>query len=445
MSTLIGVPIPVNSVGTLPLSYLQLTESSKSKSILLNARQISQQFLSKLHLARRQAISFKPFPQLSSSDVADLLRKSQDAIFEEDFERSISISHQLINLSLKGLHYYHTYHRSFLYSSVILSYFGWISLTLISLLKRNELIANQVYKRSSLTTTSFQFYGNIFFIVVTFFTFSILFFLQMKFSYFVYCSLPIIIWYYVFRERLVLTESYKILQQNSILHRHLFISLFLIMSGIWILIIGFFYRFALTIFLWMIAFVFKRKHWKVLCFLLSIFPMLPVVGRSPNAFTVVFGGLLGSIFSFRLEKGNLSTKLFTLMPLICGIVAPLTIYLSDKFNTVPIFVHIFSWQVLFSSWFLPLLATKKLEARFIVVLVGHLSSYILLSLSYDSIFCSLFCFLLFSWVECEKEEAIKQKTNSAESNLSFCKFIFQSNHLIQKNLFKQLTSLSFQT
>lgn len=44
MSSLIGVPFPLNSVGVLPMNYLNGTEEYKARSLLTNAKQIIAQY-----------------------------------------------------------------------------------------------------------------------------------------------------------------------------------------------------------------------------------------------------------------------------------------------------------------------------------------------------------------------------------------------------------------
>jgi phosphatidylinositol glycan class N len=47
MSHLIGIDLPVNSVGQLPLSYLKADEKAKAEAAFSNARQILEQYVVK--------------------------------------------------------------------------------------------------------------------------------------------------------------------------------------------------------------------------------------------------------------------------------------------------------------------------------------------------------------------------------------------------------------
>ncbi|CAL1547843.1 unnamed protein product [Lymnaea stagnalis] len=63
MSYLIGVPFPVNSVGTLPIDVLSAPEDEKAEALLANAEQILAQFQVKMNQIKERTISatFRPF------------------------------------------------------------------------------------------------------------------------------------------------------------------------------------------------------------------------------------------------------------------------------------------------------------------------------------------------------------------------------------------------
>uniref|UniRef100_A0A7N6C297 GPI ethanolamine phosphate transferase 1 n=1 Tax=Anabas testudineus TaxID=64144 RepID=A0A7N6C297_ANATE len=58
MASLIGVPIPVNSVGLLPLSYLNNTDRFKAESMYTNAFQVLEQFKVKMTQKKESTLSF---------------------------------------------------------------------------------------------------------------------------------------------------------------------------------------------------------------------------------------------------------------------------------------------------------------------------------------------------------------------------------------------------
>ncbi|CAG5124117.1 unnamed protein product, partial [Candidula unifasciata] len=63
MAFLIGIPLPVNSVGILPIDVLNATDADKAQALLANAEQILAQFQVKMNQIKERTISatFRPF------------------------------------------------------------------------------------------------------------------------------------------------------------------------------------------------------------------------------------------------------------------------------------------------------------------------------------------------------------------------------------------------
>ncbi|CAJ1782183.1 unnamed protein product [Sphenostylis stenocarpa] len=93
VSTLLGLPCPVNSVGSLPLNYINMTKADEVEAVFSNTKEILNQFL----------------------------RKSP-----RDYEAAIDLSQNLRNLALQGLHYFQTYDWLMLMSIITLGYVGWM-------------------------------------------------------------------------------------------------------------------------------------------------------------------------------------------------------------------------------------------------------------------------------------------------------------------------------
>ena len=61
MSSLAGIPVPVNSVGVLPIDYVSNDIITKAQLLLSNARQISAQYVASFSQAKQKSIFFKQF------------------------------------------------------------------------------------------------------------------------------------------------------------------------------------------------------------------------------------------------------------------------------------------------------------------------------------------------------------------------------------------------
>ncbi|KAH0464799.1 hypothetical protein IEQ34_004902 [Dendrobium chrysotoxum] len=105
MATLVGLPCPVNSVGILPLQYLQLNKGEEVEAALANTKEILNQFLRKSHF-----------------------------ISAHDYDAAMKSSENLRRLSLTGIHYFQTYDWLMLMSTIYLTgslLMGFISVILI--------------------------------------------------------------------------------------------------------------------------------------------------------------------------------------------------------------------------------------------------------------------------------------------------------------------------
>lgn len=60
-----GVPFPLNSVGILPLDYLDNTEIYKAENIFTNAKQILAQYQIKERMKKETSLIFRQFSELT--------------------------------------------------------------------------------------------------------------------------------------------------------------------------------------------------------------------------------------------------------------------------------------------------------------------------------------------------------------------------------------------
>uniref|UniRef100_A0A674E7X6 GPI ethanolamine phosphate transferase 1 n=1 Tax=Salmo trutta TaxID=8032 RepID=A0A674E7X6_SALTR len=150
MSSLIGVPIPLNSVGVLPLQYLNNSDQFKAESMYSNAIQILEQFKVKMAQKKETTLSFLFTPYQSLMDHA-----------------------------LEGLSYYHTYDRFFLGCSVVLGFTGWTSYVVLVILKTH------------VSGKTLWWIG----VGATLLIGMFLIIQRSPVTYYIYCLLPVPVWY----------------------------------------------------------------------------------------------------------------------------------------------------------------------------------------------------------------------------------------------------------
>ncbi|XP_029088468.1 GPI ethanolamine phosphate transferase 1 isoform X2 [Monodon monoceros] len=293
MAALIGVPFPLNSVGTLPVDILNSTDLFKAESMFTNAVQILEQFKVKMAQKKEATLPFlfTPFNSLSDSKQINNLRKARSYIKQKKYDEAVSLCKELINLALKGLSYYHTYDRFFLAFNIVLGFVGWTSYASLLIIKSHcnltRGVSKEVKKPSHLLSCSFIAVG----VLLALF----LLIQACPWTYYIYCLLPLPVWYAVLREFPVIQGLVTLLLTFPPSHFVGYLLLFIL--GVEVLVLSFFYRYMLTAGL--IAFagwpfitpLWTRAKstslsWIFFCLLLAVFPLMPVVGRKPNIFLV---------------------------------------------------------------------------------------------------------------------------------------------------------------
>ncbi|KAM6217558.1 GPI ethanolamine phosphate transferase 1-like [Rhynchocyon petersi] len=439
MASLIGVPFPLNSVGTLPVAYLNTTDLFKAESMFTNAVQILQQFKVKMAQKKEVTLSFlfTPFKSLSDSKQLSLLRKARSYIKERKYDEAVSLCKELIGLALEGLSYYHTYDRFFLGLNVVLGFVGWISYVSLLIIKyysdltRN--VGKEVKKPSCLRLCGFVAIG-----------LSVAFFLLIQASpwtYYVYCLLPVPMWCAVLRESHVIQALIKSLLAFPL--RHSVSSVLVFILGIETLVLSFFYRSTLTAGL--IAFagwpVFTQLwtrakitslSWTFFSLLTAVFPLMPVVGRKPDLSLVIGAGLLVlllsifvTIFLIRSQDHFISEDLLVhLLQMLSVVLSMLVVYSTHhsllRKEGLPLLNQVLSWTVLASSLVVPLLSPSLLFQRLSSILLSLMPTYLLLSTGYEALFPLVLSGLMFVWILMEQETlqqsgvACKQKLTSID-------------------------------
>lgn len=445
MASLIGVPFPLNSVGTLPVDYLNNTGLFKAESMLTNAVQILEQF--KVKMTQKKEVTlpflFTPFKLLSDSQQLDILRKARSYIKQERFDEVVSLCEELIDLALKGLSYYHTYDRFFLGISVAVGFVGWTSYASLLILKSHSNLTRsarkEVKKPHHLLPCSFVAIG----VLVACF----LLIQACPWTYYVYCLLPVPIWYAVLREYQVIQDLVSSLLTFPLSH---FVACLLVfILGIEVLVFSFFYRYMLTAGLAVFAaWPFLTRLWaraKITCLswalfslLLAVFPLMPVVGRKADISLVMGAGLLVLLLSLALVTTLTKRKttvakeelLVLLLQMLSTVFSMYVVYSTHhsllKKEGLPLMNQIVSWATLASSLVVPFLSSTALFQRLSSILLSLMPTYLLLSTGYEALFPLVLSCLMFVWIYME-QETLQQPGISCKQKLGSIQFTCNTN------------------
>ncbi|XP_039900247.1 GPI ethanolamine phosphate transferase 1 isoform X2 [Simochromis diagramma] len=426
MASLIGVPIPVNSVGVLPLLYLNNSERFMAESMYTNAIQVLEQFKMKMMQKKETTLSFlfTPYQLLTESKQAEFTQKARILIQLEKYEDAISLCQSLISRSLEGLVYYHTYDRFFLGCSVVLGFVGWTSYVVLVILKTHASLNRHPNLTKQIPGRNLARLCTCVAVVITLF----LLIQRSPITYYIYCLLPIPVWYSVLKESGTLRD---LIQTAPSLPLWKCLGYFVLVAfGIELLVVSFFHRAMLTVGLAVLSLwpflsgLFGKAKsrslsWLVGCLCLAAFPLMPVVGREPNIHLVTCAGLLALFTSAcYLWSSRRRTPLplgdrpqFVIQMLlvaVCAYVPSLTHSSLQQKQGLPLLNQIISWSTLASSIFVPLLSSTRLFHRLLSIFLSLTSTYLLLSTGSEALFPPVLSWLMFVWINIEQEALLAQ-------------------------------------
>ncbi|XP_055273453.1 GPI ethanolamine phosphate transferase 1 isoform X2 [Moschus berezovskii] len=382
MAALIGVPFPLNSVGIIPVDILNTSDHFKAESMFTNAVQILEQFKVKMTQKKEATLSFLFTPFKSLSDTKQA------------------------NILRKARYY-------------------------IKQKKYDEANPSRLLPCTFVATGVF----------VTFF----LLIQACPWTYYIYCLLPLPIWYAVLQEIPVIQGFVTLLSTYP--PRRLLGNLLLFILGVEVLVLSFFYRYMLTAGL--VAFaawpfitpLWTRAKsislsWIFFCLLLAVFPLMPVVGRKPDIFLVVGAGLLVLLLSLFVVTSVIKRKdsfineelVLHLLQMLGTVFSMCIVYGTHnsllKKQGLPLLNQIASWVILASSFVVPLLSPAVVFDRLFSILLSSMSTYLLLSTGYEALFPLVLSCLMFIWIHMEQETL--QQSASCKQKVSAIQFTCNS-------------------
>lgn len=436
MAALLGIPYPVNSVGALPLEILDIPLQDQTEAMFSNAQQILAQFKVKMELKKKTTLSqtFRPFLELTEDKQVLHVRKIKNLIKDRLFEDAIEESQQLMALAFRGLGYYQNYDRFLLGLSVTAGFVGWIFYILTLILQDHVGLS---YKRTFFDELNSPFLLSKKFIqglAVTVAVVIILLLLvqSLPWTYFLYCLVPVLLWKLVLESWPIYVTAAQRLWDSSrspVIGTTLFC--LLILEAV---VAGFFYREIFSIGfvalgVWpLFAYRTRSRNqyvWLVTCLLLSVFPLLPVVGRQSNYSVVLLAGILAFIAGCVIDRRYLMNVKGA--KIRC---AQLTVLLAAIYNLwsvsssirrkegLPWLNQILSWSILVTSSLFPLLSPTQVLPRLFSIVFAFFPVYLLLSLLQEGLFIICFCVVLFSWIQMEKEVHIAKEKNLLTADFS---------------------------
>jgi phosphatidylinositol glycan class N len=206
MAYLVGLDFPTNSVGRLPLDYIDGSPREKALAVLANTQAVLEMYHVKEEHKKASLLRYKPFEPLAEdgqNSVEKHLNIIKELIDSGLYDEAIEKSAILFSMGLEGLRYLQTYDWLFLRTIVTLGYLGWIAYSLTTVIDLHVLHGAS---ESSRTMSSTLFFSSILVAL-----FSIFFYQGSSWRYYFYGMFPIFFWEEVFSQRKALLAGREIL------------------------------------------------------------------------------------------------------------------------------------------------------------------------------------------------------------------------------------------
>ncbi|GJC94727.1 GPI ethanolamine phosphate transferase 1 [Colletotrichum higginsianum] len=402
MAYLIGVEFPVNSVGELPLSYLDAKPKEKAEALLANAREILEMYGVKERIKKTNQLRYVPYKPLSLEDRTpkERIQAIRTLIDGGSFEEAIEETATLIKTALEGLRYLQTYDWLFLRALITIGYLGWTAFALTTVVDLHILQGTTQPQRSTGGTIVFS---SILAALLTSFIAS-----RSPLTYYAYAFFPVFFWEEVYARRESLVRGRKALfghigSGNDLLS--LVLGAVVYVGIVESLAVGYIHREVLTVLFWIGALYplahglsFLQKHpvltttWFVSCAVMGIFTLLPA-------------NKVENITLIRLQLRTLFDLSQTGLVMLSIIITRSSALSLQAKGGLPRTKQVAGWLVLIASLLVPLAHQLQPNSHYIhrlmVIFLGFAPTFVILTISYEALFYVVYATLLLSWIQLE--------------------------------------------
>lgn len=452
MSAILSIPVPVNSVGSLPLELLNMTLENKAKALYSNCKQLANQYNKKRNDVEKYALSllYFPFRPLDKDNYAIAMSEMDNLLEQKEYEILIKLCHITMNLSLQGLEYYHKYYQFPLLIMVTLSFIGWTFYLLTNLIlfkiKTNRNVSVKKRYMDKFVVNS----KHIIALGIGLFFCALVAIQNLPIQYHIYCLMPALLWGKM-TDYIHLWGNLYSMAKGDRLPR-MILEIAFVLCGVICLSLSFTYRWMLSVPLLVMAiwplFPNTRRQlsfacimtWTVSAFILCLFTLLPVVGKEAHIDLVIRAGFLG-IMMLLLYMWQLLARLyvrkkathvdtaFNILQIMLMLIAMYNVHIQskrfDEATPVSKFDQKVAWFIAVSSLIVPMFSKRRIMCRLAAVNMSILTFYILLSVSHEG----LFLLMLITHVSCWAYIELRLKRYA---QLQFADFEFSSEVIINR-------------
>ncbi|XP_055920389.1 GPI ethanolamine phosphate transferase 1 [Eupeodes corollae] len=382
MSSLIGLPPPMNSFGKLPKDILKVSSEYMATASYTNALQLIAQFESLLKAFNRGVFSnFMPsFKALQDQSITEFRTKSEKLFELKNFDKVIEESFTVMQNALDGIEYYHTYYQNLLLFCTSLSLVIWM-FCLITFFVSSDSPMTSLRSFIKPVAVGLLLLGCILMQKIP---------IEVGF----YIVLPVLVWSLAIHS----SHNKKRWLKTLLTKRNLTILLTVILGAV-LMVSSFFRRqFITLVFLLFALLKFKSilgegvkfYLWLAMSLILSTFPLLSDVMGQKNDVLLLFGAVL-ALTRGLIVKSNLPRWMYVVA--IIGLLnTSICVFKHNNLESVPLICRAISWLFLIHSLAAPFYVhSNSLKAQVEIVFFSLSIGYVLLSTSFEVIFVVLFC------------------------------------------------------
>ncbi|PNS16298.1 hypothetical protein CAC42_6405 [Sphaceloma murrayae] len=450
MAYLAGLEFPVNSVGELPLEYLDTTDEQKAEAMLVNAHGILEMYRIKEQQRMARELRYRPFHGFGDEEhsIEHRLAEVRATIDDTEYQKAIRDSDELMKLGLEGLRYLQRYDWLFLRTMVTAGYLGWIAFSFTMAIDQHVLNSAVEAKRTTGITITFSS------ILVG--LFGLLAVQSSPWMYYLYALFPVLFWEEVFTRRRAIITGTKALA-NSVAAQDFAAFGFnaLLLVGVMEIMVQSYYRREMYTVMYLLGvvwpvtygFEFLRKNfllcitWIACCIAMSVFTLLPA-NKVENTLLINLGGFFmlaaGVVYivfdKTILQQGKVSGLPSaglqgisrTILGIQVGLIALAALVTRSSTASLqaktglPLGTQVVGWIVFVSSLILPFAHSLQPHTHYIhrlmVIFLSFSPMFIILTISYEGLFYLIFSLTLVTWVRLEHR--IYNQTLSPGRNIS---------------------------
>ncbi|KAL9064852.1 MAG: hypothetical protein Q9157_007683 [Trypethelium eluteriae] len=438
MAYLAGLAFPVNSVGELPLKYLNADAKGKAEALLVNTREILEMYRVKEEQKRATVLRYKPFSSFATEERSPDHRIDHisQLIKSQKFNQAIEESQTLLKLTLDGLRYLQTYDWLFLRALVTAGYFGWIAFALTTVIDLHVLDGQT---EDSRTITSTMFFSSALVAL-----YSLLFVQSSSWNYYAYAIFPVAFWEEVWARRSALVKGKEVLFGKDTSSQKILgfgFNLLVFLGLLEALVQSYHVREIYSI-CYILAAAWPASYgmdfltqnvvliatWATSCILMSLFTLLPAIKTEDLSLILVGGGLMLAVGVLYLlyeksiivqtnhtEEELASASVDSLSRMILGgqvglvalamLVTRSSVLSLQARKGLPLGTQVVGWLVLIASLTVPFLhgmqPNNHYLHRLMVLFLSFAPIFIILTISYEGLFYFAFFTTLVSWVRLE--------------------------------------------